>query len=65
MRTSKGDRLHNADSAAELLDVRPSTIRCWWSTGKLPRIKIGRLSRVYESDLLALLEPGRRIDANV
>ncbi len=49
------DRLHSAESAAELLGVRPSTIRSWWSTGRLPRLKIGRLSRVRESSLIALI----------
>jgi excisionase family DNA binding protein len=51
------DRLHSAESAAELLSVRPSTIRWWWTIGKLPRVKIGRLTRVRESELLALIEP--------
>ena len=37
------DTLHTADSAAELLGVRPSTIRWWWTIGRLPRTKIGRL----------------------
>jgi excisionase family DNA binding protein len=49
------DRLHNAESAAELLGVRPSTIRWWWTIGKLNRVKIGRLTRVRESELLALI----------
>ena len=49
------DKLHNAESAAELLGVRPSTIRWWWSMGRLPRLKIGRLSRVRESALLGLI----------
>jgi excisionase family DNA binding protein len=53
------DRLHSADSAAGLLGVRPSTIRWWWSTGKLARVKIGRLSRVPESALWALVKPER------
>jgi excisionase family DNA binding protein len=58
MRTLKiatEDKLHSAESAAELLGVRPSTIRWWWSMGRLPRLKIGRLSRVRESALLALI----------
>ena len=50
------DRLHSAESAAALLCVRPSTIRWWWSIGKLPRRKIGRLTRVRESEVLALIE---------
>ncbi len=54
------DRLHNAESAAELLGVRPSTIRWWWTIGKLPRVKIGRLSRVRESELLVLIQPDKR-----
>jgi excisionase family DNA binding protein len=58
MRTLKiatEDKLHSAESAAELLGVRPSTIRWWWSIGRLPRLKIGRLSRTRESALLALI----------
>ena len=50
------DRLHSAESAAVLLGVRPSTIRWWWSIGRLPRLKVGRLSRVRESAVLALIE---------
>lgn len=49
------DRLHTAESAAELLGVRPSTIRWWWTIGKLHRVKIGRLTRVWESEILALI----------
>jgi excisionase family DNA binding protein len=51
------DRLHSAESAAVLLGVRPSTIRWWWTLGKLHRVKIGRLTRVRESELLALISP--------
>jgi len=54
------DRLHSAESAAELLNVRPSTIRWWWTIKKLPRVKIGRLSRVPESAVLAMIEPEKR-----
>lgn len=49
------DPLHSAESAAALLGVRPSTIRWWWAIGRLPRLKIGRLSRVRESALIALI----------
>ena len=51
------EKLHSAETAAELLGVRPSTIRWWWSIGKLPRLKVGRLSKVRESSLLALIGP--------
>jgi excisionase family DNA binding protein len=73
MRTLKiatEDKLHSAESAAVLLGVRPSTIRSWWSMGRLPRLKIGRLSRVRESALLALIgreqttEPKMREESN-
>jgi hypothetical protein len=50
------DPLHTAESAARLLGVSPHTIRYWWSTSKLPRIKIGRMSRALQSDLLALIK---------
>ena len=58
MRTPKTpvqDRLLDADSAAELLGVRPSTIRWFWTIGKLRRIKVGRLSRVWASEIFALI----------
>ena len=54
------DRLHDAETAAELLGIRPSTIRWWWTIGKLPRVKIGRLTRVRESELLSLIGPEHR-----
>lgn len=56
----KTDRLHSAESAAELLGVRPSTIRWWWTIGKLRRVKLGRLTRVWESELLALIPRERK-----
>lgn len=57
MQIATEDKLHSAEKAAALLGVRLSTIRWWWSTGKLPRVKIGRLSKVRESAVLALIEP--------
>ena len=51
----KTDRLLDAESAAELLGVRPSTTRWWWTIGKLHRVKISRLSRVWESEILGLI----------
>lgn len=58
--TTVTDRLHSAESAAELLGIRPSTIRWWWTIGKLQRVKIGRLTRVRESELLALIKPEQK-----
>jgi len=50
------DRLHSAETAATLLGVRPSTIRWWWACGKLRRVKVGRLSKALESELLAQIK---------
>jgi hypothetical protein len=44
------DRLLSAESAAELLGIRPSTIRWWWTIDKLRRVKIGRLTQVWKCD---------------
>lgn len=59
MNTSpQNDRLHSVESAAEFLGgVSPATIRAWLTQGRLRRIKIGRLTRVRESDLRALIHP--------
>lgn len=51
------ERLHTVESAADLLgSVSPSTIRSWLAEGKLTRVKIGRLTRVRESELLGLVK---------
>jgi excisionase family DNA binding protein len=51
------ERLHSIESAAELLgSVSPSTIRSWLTEGKLTRVKVGRLTRVRESELLGLVK---------
>lgn len=58
------DPLHSVESAAELLGfVSPSTIRSWLTQGRLTRVKVGRLTRVRESELLALITEQRKIRA--
>jgi excisionase family DNA binding protein len=53
---NKTERFHSVGSAAEFLGfVSPSTIRSWLTEGKLTRVKIGRLTRVRESELLGLI----------
>jgi len=55
------DRLHSVKSAAEFLGgVSPYTIRAWITEGRLTRIKVGRLTRVRESELLAMIKPESR-----
>jgi len=61
MKSSGRDRLHSVESAAEFLGgVSPSTIRSWLTQGRLHRVKIGRLTRVHESELLALIKPEQK-----
>jgi len=39
-------RLLTPEQAAEILAVRPVTVRSWMADGRLPRVKIGRSVRV-------------------
>ena len=57
----KNDKLHSVDSAAEFLGgVSPYTIRAWLTAGRLTRIKIGRRTMVYESELRSLIKQSVR-----
>lgn len=59
-------KLHSVESAAQFLGgISPSTIRAWLSSGRLRRVKVGRRTFVYESELLALIEPQRIVPADV
>ena len=52
--------------AADLLRLRPSTVRAWLLRRKLPYCKVGRLVRIRRSDVEALINssivPARRED---
>ncbi len=50
--------LHNAESAAALIGVRPSTIRHLWSTGRLPRTKVALAAAESLMHTGAALLPG-------
>ncbi|MGC2476648.1 MAG: helix-turn-helix domain-containing protein [Candidatus Sulfotelmatobacter sp.] len=64
-RSSK-DRLHSVESAAEFLGgVSSSTIRAWLTQGRLTRVKIGRLTRVRESELLTMIHTQEIVPADV
>jgi len=56
------DRLYSVESAAEFLGgISPATIRAWLTQGKLTRVKVGgRLTRIRESELLALIKPEQK-----
>ncbi len=51
----EGDLL-TGEEAATLLRVSVWTIRAWLSQGRLPRVKVGRLTRVRRTDLEAFLK---------
>jgi len=53
-----GDLLTVPD-AALLLRCQPSTIRPWFTLGRLPRTKVGRLTRVLRRDLESFILAGR------
>jgi excisionase family DNA binding protein len=57
-----GDLLR-VEEAAQIATVRPSTIRAWLSQGKLPRMKVGRCTRVSRDDLEELIRAGRSAPA--
>jgi hypothetical protein len=60
-KAEKNDKLHSVDSAAEFLGgVSPYTIRAWLTAGRLTRIKIGRRTMVYESELRSLIKESVR-----
>jgi hypothetical protein len=59
--SSNRDRLHSVASAAEFLgNISPSTVRAWLTAGRLTRIKIGRRTMVYESELRSLIKESVR-----
>jgi excisionase family DNA binding protein len=44
---------------AALLQCKPSTIRAWFTQGRLRRIKVGRLTRILRRDVDAFILSGR------
>jgi excisionase family DNA binding protein len=57
-----GDLLR-VEEAARLATVRPSTIRAWLTQGRLPRVKVGRCTRILRRDLQELICAGRSIES--
>jgi excisionase family DNA binding protein len=49
------EKVYTPEGAAEALLVSPKTIREWLRTGKLKGVKLGRLWRVRERDLVEFL----------
>lgn len=57
--TSELGGLLTIHEAADLLRCKPSTVRAWFTQGRLPRTKIGRLTRILRQDLEAFISAGR------
>ena len=49
-------RVFTVDEAADYLHVTPYTIRKWLRKGKIPGRKIGRIYRILEDELQAVLQ---------
>ncbi len=58
------DGLVNIRQAAKWLACSEALLRKWLHQGKLPHVKVGRLTRIRQSDLEAWLrvglQPGRK-----
>jgi excisionase family DNA binding protein len=52
------DQLLTVKQAAQQLACEESTIRKWLSQGRLPRVKVGRLTRLRARDVSAVVEGG-------
>lgn len=59
IRTIQGGDLLTILQAAALLQCKPSTIRAWFTQGRLRRTKVGRLTRILRRDLEAFILEGR------
>lgn len=49
-------RLLTPEQAAEILAVRPVTVRSWIADGRLPRVKLGRCVRVPADAVARFIE---------
>jgi excisionase family DNA binding protein len=55
-------RIFTVDQAAEYLHVSPYTVRKWLRAGKIPGRKIGRMYRILEAELEAMLRGSHALD---
>ena len=52
------EQLVTVEDAARMLSCTPAAIRKWLSQGRLPRVKVGRLTRLRVQDLAAVTAKG-------
>ncbi len=53
-----GEHLMRVSEVAEVLSLKPSTIRKLLHQRRIPKVKLGRAVRVREGDVLALIRLG-------
>jgi len=51
--------IYTIEETAELLKIKPRTVRQWITDGKLKSFKIGDLVRVHEDDLQEFIDRAR------
>ena len=54
------DTIFTIEETANLLKIKPRTIRAWIDQGKLKSFKLGDLVRIHEDDLQDLIDRARR-----
>jgi excisionase family DNA binding protein len=52
----KNDKLLTIEQAADLLGMRPVTVRLWAATHRIGRVKLSRAVRIPESEVNRLIE---------
>ncbi len=55
---SDANGLVSLDEAAEFLSCTVAAVRKWITQGRLERVKLGRLTRVRQRDLVKIVESG-------
>jgi excisionase family DNA binding protein len=55
------DRVLSTEEAAELLHVKPKTLREWANLGRIPGRKIGKSWRFSRAQLLAFVRTGETV----
>ncbi len=57
--------LVSLEHAASLLACSPAMLRKWASTGRLPTVKVGRLTRIRQEDIEAWVRLGLSTSTNM
>ncbi|RPJ50788.1 MAG: DNA-binding protein [Methanobacteriota archaeon] len=54
------DKIYTIEQAAEILLIKPRTMREWIRRGKVRAFKLGDLVRIHEEDLQEFIDSERR-----